>query len=109
MGKAILIATLVSTTVLLAECTPKKTTTTSMSAENTAKVEEIRRNYTQAQMDEGRTIFQSSCNKCHRLHEPAEHNIDKWEKVLPSMFQRAKLSEADAGKVHAYLIANAKS
>jgi hypothetical protein len=109
MKKIALVLVLVSTSLLLIKCTPKKITTTAISAENKAKIDEIRRNYTQAQMDEGKTIWQSNCNKCHRLHEPAEHSIDKWEKVLPDMSHRAKLSEADAGKLHAFIITNARS
>src|SRR4051812_20116475 len=109
MKKMILIAMLISTSLLLVKCTSKKTTTTEMSADNKAKLEEIRRNFTSMQMAEGKTIWQNNCNKCHRLHEPAEHSIDKWEKVLPDMSHRAKLNDADAGKLHAYIITNARS
>lgn len=108
MNKAILLITLTGTTLFFAQCASKKATTTGMSAEAKAAVDEAKRNYTQAQMDEGKTISMQSCNRCHKYHEPQEFTVMKWEKVLPSMTQKAKLSQDDAGKVRAYLISNAK-
>ena len=60
-------------------------------------------------MQEGKALYQSSCKKCHSLFDPGSRTIHKWEKVLPRMNKRANLETADAGKVRAYLLTNAKA
>ncbi len=106
MKKTFMVLGIIGTSILLTQCTAKKTAKSDMSASDV--VAEVKKNYTQAQMDEGKTIWQSHCNKCHKLHDGPDHTVAKWEKVLPVMTNKAKLNAEDAGKVRAYLIANAK-
>lgn len=107
MKKFAILFVIAGTSVMLTECSPKKKIAgTEMSAE--AKVAEIKRNYTPAQMEEGKAIWSVSCGKCHKLHDGPDHDVAKWEKVLPRMISRSKLNEVDGGKVRAYLLANAK-
>lgn len=72
------------------------------------KLDEIKQNYTQAQLEEGHTVWQASCGKCHTLYAPGTRNFDQWERILPRMAREAKLSSVDAGKVRAYILSNAK-
>src|SRR5690606_1572056 len=74
-----------------------------------ATLGEIKRNYTPAQMEEGKVIWQDKCDKCHKLYDPASHTVVKWEMILPRMSQKAKLTEEEAGKVRAFILTNAKS
>lgn len=92
--------------VSMVQCTPKKATTTEKSPSE--KVADIKKNYTEAQMAEGKTLFEADCAKCHRLHQPEEHDIAKWENVLPRMTKRAKMDDAQAGMVRAYILTHAK-
>jgi len=40
----------------------------------------------------GYKLYTSHCSNCHRLHNPNEFTATKWNKVLPEMFDKAKLS-----------------
>ena len=71
--------------------------------------EQIKADYTTAQLDKGKTIWESSCNKCHKLFEPDSRTPEKWNNVLKRMIPRAKLNMEDGKLVRAYLIANAKT
>lgn len=107
MKKIAILIAIAGTSVMMTECSPKKKIASNeLSPE--AKVAEVKRNYTPAQMEEGKTIWSASCGKCHKLHDGPDHDVAKWEKVLPRMINRAKLNEVDGGKVRAYLLANAK-
>jgi cytochrome c5 len=70
-------------------------------------VAEVKKNYTAAQMEQGKTIWQSHCHKCHKLYTPDSHSVTTWNNVLPRMTKRAHLDDNEAGMVRAYLIANA--
>ncbi len=60
------------------------------------------------QISHGKTVMGANCNKCHKLHEPAEFTAQKWNKVLPRMVSRAGLSNEEALEVQGYVLANAK-
>ena len=64
--------------------------------------------YTEAQLAQGKTIYTSSCGRCHKLFEPAQKSLSKWENVLPRMIKRAKLNEEQGELVRAYVMANLK-
>jgi cytochrome c len=106
MRKLLTISSLMLASLLLIQCTPKKTTTTVMTPAQ--KVADVKKNYTEAQMEEGKTLWQGNCNKCHKLFDPGSRTVDKWEAVLPSMTKRAKLNDQQAGMVRAYLLSHAK-
>lgn len=91
---------------MMAQCTAKKTAGSSKSPEQI--VADVKKNYTEAEMEEGKTIFESSCKKCHGLKQPETRTVEKWERVLPRMSQRSKLNEKEAGKVRAYVLAHAQ-
>lgn len=92
-------------------CTAKKATTASKAAAPAASdiVAEIDSKYTDIQKEEGKTIWQANCQKCHKLYEPESHTIAKWENILQRMSKKAKLNDVDAGKVRAYVLTHAKS
>jgi cytochrome c5 len=64
--------------------------------------------YTPEQLHEGMTLYQGSCQQCHKLHDPAEFTTGKWNRILGSMIPRTQLSESNAMVVRAYVLANAK-
>lgn len=106
MNRFTTILAIAAASVLMAQCTAKKTATTTKSPEEI--VAEVKKNYSEDQMQEGKTIFLGSCGKCHDLKEPETLTVDKWERVLPRMSKKAKLEDAQAGKVRAYVLAHAK-
>lgn len=97
---------LMSLGLFASSCTTKKATTSEKSPADI--VAEVKKNYTEADMNAGKILWGENCNKCHKLHDGPEFTVSKWENVLPRMSKRAKLSDDQAGKVRAYLLANAK-
>lgn len=82
-----------------------------MAGDNTSSsktVDEIKKKYTQQQIDEGKAISINSCNKCHKYHEPEEFTVTRWESILTQMIPKAKLNATDGGKVSAYILTHAK-
>lgn len=90
----------------VSSCTSKKAATSEKSPADI--VAEIKKNYTEAQLAEGKTLWQDNCKKCHKLHDGPDYTVKKWENVLPRMFNRAKVNDDQAGKIRAYLLAHAQ-
>jgi hypothetical protein len=42
---------------------------------------------------EGRYLYASKCNSCHRLYDPKSLTITKWDSIIIKMKQKAKLSD----------------
>lgn len=70
--------------------------------------EQIKADFTVAQLDQGKMIWQSSCIKCHKLHEPESRTPEQWNRVLKRMIPKAKLNLNDAQLVRAHLIMHAR-
>lgn len=56
------------------------------------------------QLAQGKTIFENSCNRCHKLPDPSKHDDQGWLKTLSRMAPKAKLSEDQHQMVYDYLI-----
>ncbi|MCB9046128.1 MAG: hypothetical protein H6550_08300 [Chitinophagales bacterium] len=106
MNRFVTLLTIVALSVLMARCSSKKTASNTKSPEEI--VADVKKNFTEAQMQEGMTIFQGHCGKCHAIKEPETHTVDKWEKILPRMSQKANLDKPQSDKVRAYVLAHAK-
>jgi cytochrome c5 len=52
--------------------------------------------YDLVQLNEGKSLFESTCNRCHRLKNPMSRNEEKWRKIVPQMI--GKLNKK-AGKL----------
>jgi cytochrome c5 len=69
----------------------------------------MKNKYNEKQMAEGKVIFENSCGECHDLHQPADFKVGTWDKILPKMCRKAKLSSEQAALVRAWIITNAKA
>lgn len=111
MQKLFTISSLILLSVLFTQCATKKAVHgddgVAAGAES-AKVAEIKKKFTDVQIQEGMTIWQGACGKCHKLFEPQSRTVAKWETILPNMSMRAKLNQDQAAKVRAYVLTNAK-
>ncbi|WP_370896536.1 cytochrome C [Chryseobacterium gossypii] len=56
------------------------------------------------QLAQGKTIFESSCNKCNKLPDPAKHDEQGWIKTLSRMAPKARLTDEQHQMVYDYLI-----
>ncbi len=58
-----------------------------------------------ASIERGRAIFITDCGRCHALTPPASLATDAWERILPRMADKARLSKEQAADVRAYVLA----
>lgn len=81
--------------ILLASCTPKS-----------APVAEAPRSATSTaeQMAQGKTIFENSCNRCHKLYEPTQFTAVEWVGIMNAMAPKAKLTEQQHQWVYDYVV-----
>ncbi len=82
------------TALVLASCTPKATTATApVVATSTAE-----------QMAQGKTIFENSCGRCHKLPDPTAHTPVQWVGIMNSMAPKAKLTDEQHQWVYDYVV-----
>ncbi|WP_294271229.1 cytochrome C [uncultured Chryseobacterium sp.] len=82
---------LMAAAAFLTSCGPKSTAVTGPKYSSTEKIAE------------GKTIFENSCNRCHKLPDPAKHDDQGWIKTLSRMAPKAKLSDEQHQMVYDYL------
>ena len=46
--------------------------------------------YTLDELNKGKAIFETNCNKCHGLKSPTSRNEKKWTKIVPKMVKNVK-------------------
>jgi mono/diheme cytochrome c family protein len=102
--KTTLLSSLAVVTLFLVQCSPKTGKSTAASP-STTKTEP---HYTEAQLTEGKGIYTANCGKCHKLFNPADKSLAKWNSVLPTMIKKAHLSDDQGNLVRAYVMANIK-
>jgi hypothetical protein len=103
--KTILLCCIAASTLLLVQCSPK---TGKSTAASTSTAKTTGPQYTEAQVTEGHAIYTANCGKCHKLVNPADKSLDKWNAVLPPMIKKAHLSDEQGNLVRAYVMANIK-
>ncbi|MFA5574751.1 MAG: hypothetical protein WC994_06800 [Brumimicrobium sp.] len=69
---------------------------------------EAKENFTAEQLSQGKELWESNCDRCHKLYDETKHDSVGWNKTLKRMINRAKLSEEQGTLIRAYLIANSK-
>jgi cytochrome c1 len=52
----------------------------------------------------GRQLYVLKCSGCHSLHRPDELSVQQWEKTVPEMMTRAKLTKEEAQLIVRYLV-----
>lgn len=65
-------------------------------------------NFSEDQLDQGKTLFEANCAKCHNLKDPESKNPEQWNKTLIRMLPRTNLAYEEGRLVQAYLVANSK-
>lgn len=80
---------------LLASCTPKSATATEAPKSATSTAEQIA---------QGKTIFENSCNRCHKLYEPTQFTSVQWVGIMNAMAPKAKLTDEQHQWVYDYVV-----
>jgi mono/diheme cytochrome c family protein len=61
-----------------------------------------------ALVKQGHAVYTAKCGKCHGLKPVENFTADRWNNILKKMIPKAKLTDAEAEQVTAYVMANAK-
>jgi len=80
----------------------KTTVTTKTNHQPTASL-------SQSDLEQGKHLWESNCDRCHKLYAPEARTRQQWELILPRMVKRSKLSDTDGEKVRGYIMSLAKS
>lgn len=64
--------------------------------------------FTTEQLEQGKSIWEAKCGKCHKLFPTTMYDAKFWKPILDKMVVKAKLEEHDAQLVRAYVVANSK-
>lgn len=81
--------------VLLASCTPKASTVAEAPKSATSTAEQIA---------QGKTIYETSCKRCHKLYEPTQFTSVEWVGIMNAMAPKAKLTEEQHQWVYDYVV-----
>ena len=77
---------------LSGQATKKRTDLTATFEKKRHLFEETRKTFTpNEELEIGKKIFIKRCSGCHLLHMPSQYSKEKWEKILPKMFVKAKV------------------
>jgi cytochrome c5 len=49
--------------------------------------------YNLTELNEGKTLFEQTCTRCHRLKNPASKNEAKWTEIVPTMINKLNKKE----------------
>lgn len=73
--------------LFLSACTSVKSTgnQSSLSQADVERVKELYPNYTLAELNQGKTLFDEKCTICHGSKSPTSETPAKWKKIVPEM------------------------
>ncbi|MDP4265020.1 MAG: hypothetical protein Q8941_21005 [Bacteroidota bacterium] len=54
----------------------------------------------------GKIVFETRCNRCHGLKDIKGYTSQRWTTILQTMIPRARLNDAEAKQVRAYIMTN---
>jgi cytochrome c5 len=116
MKKLIVIFSIATGAIFMANCTPKaskaiassNTTSTTAATASAMTRDEANSKFSADQLEAGKVLFAGNCAKCHAIKGPETRTAAQWDKILQRMVPKAKLNEEDGKLVKAYVIAHSK-
>ena len=52
---------------------------------------------------ESKSLYENSCNKCHKLYSPSEFSKEEWPRILKKMQKKAKLDDPQIAGIQDYI------
>lgn len=77
----------------VSSCTPKTTSNT----------KEASMSFPTAEIEAGYTLQVQYCVKCHKLKKVTKYSREQWDKILPAMAKKAKLSAEQEASINDYV------
>jgi cytochrome c5 len=44
---------------------------------------------------QGYQLYSQKCASCHRLYQPGKYSVSQWNRTLPKMFPKAKITDTE--------------
>jgi len=57
----------------------------------------------------GRTLYINKCGSCHNLHLPEQYTQKQWQKVMPAMQKKAKITDEESKQIADFLLTRSKT
>lgn len=51
----------------------------------------------------GKSLYENSCAKCHKLYEPTKFTKEEWQPILVRMQKKAKLDDTNMASITNYI------
>lgn len=87
---------------------PKDTSAQLVSASLMTAARNIDPEVTNTMLEQGKTIYQGACVKCHAFKDAKQFTPERWEKVLTAMAPKARLTEDQTRSLRVYTLAYQK-
>jgi len=97
MKKTIL--SLMAIMLFAAACGTKKTAV----AETAPAEKEIKAKELTPELAAGKSLYENSCARCHKLYEPKAYTKTEWTPILVKMGKKAKLDETQMASITNYI------
>jgi cytochrome c5 len=91
-------------TIIIASCSDNSVRAIQVTQKDTDIASKKWQGVTMAQLTQGKTIYESNCNKCHKLKDPKSHTEEEWNKIVPNMSRKAKIDAASQDLVLKYVV-----
>ncbi len=56
------------------------------------------------ELEEGKSIYENTCNKCHDLYAPNDFTKEEWVPIMKSMQIKAKIDNEQTAKIYNYIV-----
>jgi cytochrome c5 len=96
------IVLLTSVVILLLSCASKTLNANTVVTKDVEKVELTK------ELAEGKTLYENSCVRCHKLYEPLEFSKKDWKPIVVRMQKKAHLDDMQGNSIYNYLASATK-
>lgn len=55
------------------------------------------------ELAEGKSLYENSCARCHKLYDPKDYSTDEWKPIVLRMQPKARLNAEQGQKIYNYL------
>lgn len=97
------ISILTLTVLLLAACAAKKTAVV-ISDNDATRAAAKYPGATLASLQQGKTLYEDNCGKCHGLKSPTAYNEEQWGKHVKRMAPKAKIDKTTENLILQYVV-----
>jgi cytochrome c5 len=89
--------------LILAACAAKKTTVAMTDADATRAAAKFP-GATLLTLQQGKTMYEDNCGKCHGLKSPSAYNEEQWRKHVKRMAPKAKIDKPTEDLILQYVV-----